>query len=1536
LKNLHDGRAAEFPIGSIGKIIRNKGFDVSKIIDSLPKLYEESLLAWSQQEIKKEGHKYHPNISEYHNYINKFTDGTDEYFIRFTITETKTKTKTAGKNLIHSTAISDVSIYRKGDASQRIRDSNPGEAKSSPFIDTRLQQFFDSVNPSDVSQVRDENGEPMVVYHGTNEDFDIFDQTRAKAGQYGDGFYFTPDRDIAHNYGDKVIAAFINARIDSREARRTGREKDHLHTKDGTDYWVVKNPEQIKSATDNVGTFSNETPSVLFQLTHDEAMDEGRHYRTWQAWRDADEANALFGLEPSSPDGMSSEERDTWYKEAWQEANGKAGRQDQRQGELFTSSQIDEKLLDKWRDDEELDKWLKTINQARQESVYDTEAQDEDETQIREYDAKLRDRINREVHPTILMAAKRLDPGNGRSGKPLADTQRRQVMTLLEEGIPFYRDLYTELTGDREFTRYAENEIQENRHVETAKQEDLSIYQKQQLAKNLQNEEIRKKYEAGQITEDETQKYITALKEEKKDLESELRKTEKELAGDEAQLRKDEKIQYLQKKEIAQGEKTLLNYEKEIVRLEKELAKQKVKGKQKTDDARAARIQKYETRIHKLTEKARELRAEVTHQKAETEMNISLVRAEEALAKDMALGRLKAQMKTNEAEHRAAARIIAERRKKIKRIQKNPGAGIWHTYRNKIKAIQAAFTAEVNPTDQGKNITWAGKPISVTAFRDMVAKGEIDAGLLNKRLQDRLARQDLNELHDSDLDELLVEINALKSEGRAVWEEMETRRINQVASTIAQVQGEINRLKAEGKTPAAKRMLKYLEAKTTEEREKIAESADSKFTKAIWEGWRDAELFKTMDGGAEGIISELFRDDGNKAKRDKWQNYDRRVDELFAFVKEKDFDIEKAKKTTVTVEGLGPDGIAAVLSIPKLMLINIGLNNEKMRQAILFGDFLSLREREQIQDMISSAVKQDKAAQKAAVQEAKKQAKEAGEKFKHPKKMLEGHTQAWAYIDQIAANKEALVKKAIAENLTEKELSVAQFISDNFAENFPRIKDIFFQMFNQDVGDQISYLPMNRTASSGDIPAGQEKREALNIGTHAVSVSADDGMMQERVDIPPWGQTPIELDIFKVFFQGVEREEHFAAFGPYIRKLNAVFKQKYYGADVMQDDLTVMYGKFAMNRLRDHINILGAPDSIRSDTAENYINAMSGNAALAEIGFNVASYLAQYPQSAAAFFGHVNLGEYLTATLEKIKHPKAFNDWVMEKSTVMRHRIINYAQEYLKGLKERGKLTAAQMKIAEIGMKMQEAADRQTVSIGWWAVYQKEIKKNGGDEEAAIAKADKVVLETQPTMEESEVAPIFRGGKGHLPKALTRYGVPLNVIWNQITHPIYNIASTGIPNAIKNKTIQNLIGVYAAFGIANALVALARGKLSDDDDDDEEKMKKLMYYLLASPLAESVPLISSLTGWAAERVISKKKPQLFRQNLYPMAELGVQSIVEWTELEDAKDFKKALRKAIIDTMSTTSYALGLPANQLRKIITGYEAKSFWPVIGFKP
>jgi hypothetical protein len=180
MRNENDGRVSRLPVKSVGKIIGHQGYDISTIFKHIPKLYKTSLPAWSEGEAIRENHKNHPNIKAYHNYVNSFDDGNEEYFIRFTVSETKANPPKTGENLIHSTAISEVEIYmrnKKGDshdvseiigsgmtggspykgAAPRnvsedafVKRPNPGGVEGkSRFVDTRLQQFFDSVKRED-------------------------------------------------------------------------------------------------------------------------------------------------------------------------------------------------------------------------------------------------------------------------------------------------------------------------------------------------------------------------------------------------------------------------------------------------------------------------------------------------------------------------------------------------------------------------------------------------------------------------------------------------------------------------------------------------------------------------------------------------------------------------------------------------------------------------------------------------------------------------------------------------------------------------------------------------------------------------------------------------------------------------------------------------------------------------------------------------------------------------------------------------------------------------------------------------------------------------------------------------------------------------------------------------------------------------------------------------------------------------------------------------------------------------------------------
>ena len=216
VENRRDGRVVVFPSASAGKIRRHKGFDSGTVIKNFKTLFETAIPAISEEEVLKDGHKAHGNIDAVEHYVNKFSANGNEYFIRFTVPVIRNN---KGLDNIHSSAISEVSIYKNGDST--LYPLNTAGSSSPSFIDRKLADFLNSVKPENVSKVVDENGEPLVVYHGTeNGGFTVFDKDLiASEG----GFYFNDRKAVADEYAaapdgheplgeSKVYSVFLNMR----------------------------------------------------------------------------------------------------------------------------------------------------------------------------------------------------------------------------------------------------------------------------------------------------------------------------------------------------------------------------------------------------------------------------------------------------------------------------------------------------------------------------------------------------------------------------------------------------------------------------------------------------------------------------------------------------------------------------------------------------------------------------------------------------------------------------------------------------------------------------------------------------------------------------------------------------------------------------------------------------------------------------------------------------------------------------------------------------------------------------------------------------------------------------------------------------------------------------------------------------------------------------------------------------------------------------------------------------------------------------
>lgn len=283
VENRRDGRVVVFPTASAGKIRRHKGFDSGTVIKNFKILFETAIPAISEKEVLKDGHKAHGNIDAVEHYVNKFSANGIEYFIRFTVPVIRNN---KGPENVHSSAISEVSIYKNGDST--LYPLNTAGSSSPSFVDGKLADFLNAVNKKDVSKVVDENGEPLVVYHNTPHEFTVFKPS--ERGRYGAGVYATSNPEDS-SYGENwnMMALFANARNLRNPTEKVPVEFLRKLQKQAEDY-LLKNPPEL---------FVGKKEAMLdfyFGKNRNEIFQHSFGSFYWNNLRDIlDQANKVFG-----------------------------------------------------------------------------------------------------------------------------------------------------------------------------------------------------------------------------------------------------------------------------------------------------------------------------------------------------------------------------------------------------------------------------------------------------------------------------------------------------------------------------------------------------------------------------------------------------------------------------------------------------------------------------------------------------------------------------------------------------------------------------------------------------------------------------------------------------------------------------------------------------------------------------------------------------------------------------------------------------------------------------------------------------------------------------------------------------------------------------------------------------------------------------------------------------------------------------------------------------------------------------------------
>ena len=204
-----------------------------------------------------------------------------------------------------------------------LTDGNTSTTLTIADIAAIVKKYDKSYNPKPASKVVNPDGTPMVVYHGTGSDFSVFDKSRQGENyvQGEGGFFFTSSRKSAENYAKLasedgkglVIEAYLSIQkpyevtaygdyVQAPAEKYDDHRYEYLNEAEmqGCDGIIVKGkksslyvvfePNQIKSATDNIGTFDSSNPDIRYSLEPVKPIQPKNG--EWERGRTTDEVRA--------------------------------------------------------------------------------------------------------------------------------------------------------------------------------------------------------------------------------------------------------------------------------------------------------------------------------------------------------------------------------------------------------------------------------------------------------------------------------------------------------------------------------------------------------------------------------------------------------------------------------------------------------------------------------------------------------------------------------------------------------------------------------------------------------------------------------------------------------------------------------------------------------------------------------------------------------------------------------------------------------------------------------------------------------------------------------------------------------------------------------------------------------------------------------------------------------------------------------------------------------------------------------------------
>ncbi len=383
-------------------------------------------------------------------------------------------------------------------------------------------------------------------------------------------------------------------------------------------------------------------------------------------------------------------------------------------------------------------------------------------------------------------------------------------------------------------------------------------------------------------------------------------------------------------------------------------------------------------------------------------------------------------------------------------------------------------------------------------------------------------------------------------------------------------------------------------------------------------------------------------------------------------------------------------------------------------------------------------------------------------------------------------------------HLSEAEIALADYLIEDYQGSFEGLREATLEDKNIDLPQEENYSPMIVVSTSiGKFDPSEELLGRRNYRGSKVKTGASIARVQK-------GAKVLQLGAVSTWHSAVTEHEHYIHNARTVKLLTKVF-----GSNEVRTAAREVGKSEELSSTMEYFRRYANPMAIKSSNGwDRAARWLKNNSAIAYLAYSVPTIMKQ-PVSLIYFLyeaGPADLFGSIFATGAKWGEYRARMDKYSPE--------ISYGRSYeafVSSLSLHASSKGKEMirKMGATGLKGIEAFDKGTVTIGWNAVFNKNVRKGVSEKEAARL-ATRAVLHTQPAAGVKDSAELY--ATDNMLSVFLQFSNQLNQIFNMVAYDI--------PQSVINREIGKAMAMSFSYIVGSGLIWIISNRRLPQDDED--------------------------------------------------------------------------------------------------------------------